>query len=315
MPMPAVDPQFQLAIEAVRPTMPLLHAGMLEELREVRRANLERQQLSDRVERRDYVVPGPPNAPEITVRLHVPVGLHTPAPCLYSMHGGGYVLGHRAIDDVRFDRWCPELGFIGASVEYRLAPETPFPGPLEDCYAGLTWLFAHASELGIDPTRIGVGGASAGGGLAAALALLARDRGQLDVAFQLLAYPMIDDTMGAESNRWNVPIWPAANNAFGWRSYLGDLHGRDDVPYLAAPARATDVTGLPPTLVFVGTVDGLCDESVAYASRLYRAGIATELHVYPGAPHAFDSIAPDAPMSVRGTEAVKSWLRAAFTVA
>jgi acetyl esterase/lipase len=308
MSAPTLDPQFEDAINLILPTLPALHADMLADLRIQRQSVLDLQELSDRVERRDYVIPGPPGAPEVTVRIHTPAGLTTPAPCLYSMHGGGYVLGHRAIDDGRFDDWCPELGFVGASVEYRLAPETPFPGPLEDCYAGLKWVFDHAGHLGIDPTRIGIGGASAGGGLAAALALLARDRGQLAVAFQLLAYPMIDDRQKTQSSRWAVPIWPPANNEFGWRSYLGPLYGRDDVPYLAAPARADDLAGLPPALVFVGTMDGFCDEDVLYATRLYQAGVPTELHVYPGAPHGFDGFAPGAPITERCLATVKTWL-------
>jgi acetyl esterase/lipase len=212
------------------------------------------------------------------------------------------------MDDLRFDRWCPKLGLIGVSVEYRLAPETPYPGPLEDCYAGLRWVHEHAGELGLDRSRIGIGGASAGGGLAAGLALLARDRGELPVAFQLLCYPMIDDRQTTESSGWEVPIWSPPNNAFGWQSYLGDLYGADDVPYLAAPARALDLTGLPPALVYVGTLDGFCDEDVLYAMGLYQAGVPTDLHVYAGAPHGFDGFAPAADVSRRCQRETLDWL-------
>lgn len=269
-------------------------------------------ELSDRVDRRDITVPGPDGAPDVTIRVHTPAGLEHPAPCVYSIHGGGYVLGHRCMDDLRFDRWCPELGCIGVSVEYRLAPETPWPGPLEDCYAALRWVFDHAGQLGVDVHRIGVAGASAGGGLAAALAIMARDRGELTPSFQLLAYPMLDDRQVTDSSRWEVPIWPPVNNTFGWRSYLGPLHGSADVPALAAPARAAGLGGLPPALVFVGTQDGFCDEDVDYATRLYRAGVDTELHVYAGAPHGFDGFAPNSQLARRARRDTEDWLRRAL---
>ena len=146
--------------------------------------------LSDAVDRTDHVVPGDPDVP---LRVHRPVGAEGPLPCVYWMHGGGYVIGSNTIDDLFFDELCPKLGCVGVSVDYRLAPETAYPDPLEDCYRGLRWTHEHAAELGIDPDRIGVAGVSAGGGLAAALALLARDRGEVPLAFQLLDSPMIDD--------------------------------------------------------------------------------------------------------------------------
>jgi acetyl esterase/lipase len=312
MPAPPIDAEIGVALAALPGVIPVLNREILPTARDQRLLGLEAIPLSDRVQRRDHEVPGPPGAPDIVVRVHIPDGLQRPAPCLYSIHGGGYVVGHRSMDDIRFDRWCPKLGFIGVSVEYRLAPETPFPGPLEDCYAGLEWVFDQATELGLDRNRIGIGGASAGGGLAAGLALLARDRGELPVAFQMLAYPMIDDRQTSESSNWEVPIWSPANNTFGWKSYLGDLYGRDDVPYLAAPARALDLTGLPPALVYVGTLDGFCDEDVLYAMRLYQAGVPTQLHVYPGAPHGFDGFAPAAQISRLSQYDSLEWLRTAL---
>lgn len=306
--MPPLDPQIATALADAPFTPGNLGEHNLEAARGQRLALLAEVPLSDEVEREDQTVPGPEGAPDVVIRIHRPVGLDGPAPCLFSIHGGGYVLGHRSMDDLRMDRWCPRLEFVGVSVEYRLAPETPFPGPLEDCYTALRWVFGNAHALGVDPARIGIGGASAGGGLAAALALLARDRGELRPAFQLLAYPMIDDRQATASSSWEVPIWPPANNAFGWRSYLGALHGSDEVPYLAAPARARDLGGLPPALVYVGTLDGFCDEDVAYATRLYQAGIPTELHVYPGAPHAFDGFAPETTLARRCARDVQEWL-------
>jgi triacylglycerol lipase len=196
------------------------------------------------------------------------------------------------------------------SVEYRLSPETPYPGPLEDCYTGLSWVFANAESLGVDPSRIGISGASAGGGLAAALALLVRDRGEMDLGFQCLIYPMIDDRQITASSGWDVPIWSPANNTFGWRSYLGELYGSPEVPPYAAPPRATDLSGLPPAFVCVGTLDGFCDEDIDYAARLIDAGVPTELHVYPGAPHGFDYFGPTFALSRRCVRETKEWLTA-----
>jgi len=243
------------------------------------------------------------------VRVHRPVSLTAPAACLYSIHGGGYVLGTYAMDDLPLDRYCNEYGCIGVSVEYRLAPETPYPGPLEDCYAGLAWTFAHAAELGIDPTRVGINGVSAGGGLAAALALLTRDRGELELAFQLLQCPMIDDRQITPSSRHdNLLVWTRTSNTFGWQCYLGDLYGRDDVPAHAAAARADDLTGLPPAMVITGGADGFRDENIDYATRLGQAGVTTDLNVVAGAPHGVQMFLGTTPER-RWARAVEEWLR------
>jgi triacylglycerol lipase len=263
--------------------------------------------LSDAVERVDHTVPGPPGAPDLAVRVHRPVGIDGVLPCIYSIHGGGYVMGSYAGDDGRFDSWCPRHLCVGVSVEYRLAPETPYPGPLDDCYAGLTWIHGNADELGVDASRVGIVGASAGGGLAAGLALLARDRQELPVAFQLLIYPMIDDRQITPSSRMAAPIWNPAANEFGWRSYLGPLYDAD-VPAYAAPSRATDLSGLPPGYVAVGTLDGFHDENVDYATRLNQAGVPTELHVYAGAPHGFLNMMAGTPVAQRAGRAMNEWL-------
>ena len=239
--------------------------------------------LSDEVERTDHVVS---TDPEVIVRVHRRKGLEGALPCVYSIHGGGYILGSYAMDDARFDSWCRRFDVVGVSVEYRLAPETPYPGPLDDCDAGLRWVVDHAGDLGVDPDRIGVAGVSAGGGLAAALALRVRDRGEPQLRFQLLDCPMIDDRQATVSSRLDrLLVWSRHSNEFGWRSYLGELYGADDIPYVAAAARCEDLRGLPPTFVAVGGADGFRDEDVDYGLRLSQAGVATELHVYPGAPH------------------------------
>jgi acetyl esterase/lipase len=267
---------------------------------------------SEAVERHDHVVPGDP---EVPVRVHLPASASVeaaegPLPCLYSMHGGGYVIGSYDMESATFDRLCPTLGMAGVAVEYRLAPDTPYPGPLEDCYRGLKWTYDHAEELGIDPDRIGIGGISAGGGLAAALALLARARGEVPIAFQLLDCPMLDDRqITASSQRDGLPVWSRESNTFGWRSYLGERYGTDDVPPTAAPARARDedLAGLPPAFVSVGTLDGFLDEDVDYALRLNRAGVPCELHVYPGACHGYQ-IAVDCEITRQSRRDVADWL-------
>ena len=264
--------------------------------------------LSDAVERTDHVVEG-----KVPVRAHRPREAAGVLPCVFSMHGGGYVIGSYAMDDPRFDAWCPQLGFVGVSVEYRLAPETAYPGPLEDCYLGLKWTYEHSADLGIDPQRIGIMGISAGGGLAAALALLARERGEVPIAFQLLDSPMLDDRQVTPSSRQDgLAVWSRGSNTFGWKSYLGDLYGRDDVPATAAPARATDLSGLPPALVTVGAVDGFRDEDIDYALRLNQAGVPTELHVYPGACHGFNLLAPEAPVTKQCLRDMEDWLTRQF---
>jgi acetyl esterase/lipase len=262
--------------------------------------------LSDTVERVDRVVS---TDPYVVVRVHRPMQMRAPAACLYSIHGGGYILGSYVMDDAVFDRYCNKFGCVGVSVEYRLAPETPYPGPLDDCYAGLVWTFAHAEELGVDAARIGIMGVSAGGGLAAALALLARDRGDVDIAFQLLQCPMIDDRQLSESSRYDeLLIWSRESNTFGWQSYLGERYGSDDVPAYAAAARADDLGGLPSTMVITGGADGFRDENVEYARRLGQSGVPTDLCVIAGAPHGVQLFVGTTPER-RWSRAVNEWLR------
>ena len=263
-------------------------------------------ELSDAVERTDHVIAG---SPDVTVRVHRPRGVDGALPCIVQIHGGGYVLGSYAMDDARFDRWCHDLGVMGVSVEYRLSPECAYPGPLEDCYAALRWTFDNAASLGVDPHRIGIGGVSAGGGLAAGLGLLARDRGEVPVAFQVLECPMIDDRQVTSSSQYDgLLVWSRESNTFGWRAYLGDLYGTDAVPAYAAAARADDVAGLPPTLVIVGGADGFRDEDITYALRLGQAGVPTALHVIPGAPHGVQMF-QGSPPAMQWDRLVTDWVR------
>jgi acetyl esterase/lipase len=233
-------------------------------------------------------------------------GDHLPA--LYWMHGGGLLIGNRHMDDPMLNGWCRAFSCVCATVEYALAPESAYPGAIDDCDAGLRHVFDHATELGIDPRRIGVGGRSAGGGLAAALALRDRDRGDGRIAFQYLEYPMLDDRQQTPSSRLHgLPMWSRESNTYAWRSYLAGRYGTDDVPADAAPARASDLTGLPSTFISVGTADGFRDEAIGYAARLARAGVMTELHAYAGAIHGFHLFADSAVVrcAVRDSD---SWL-------
>ncbi len=251
----------------------------------MRSASFASPDLSDAVVRTEHQVPADPPVP---VRVHRAKDAQGLLPAVVTIHGGGYVIGSYDMDSPLLDRWCPTLGVVGVSVEYRLAPETSYPGPLEDCYAALRWTYENAAELGIDKDRIGVYGLSAGGGLAAALALLARDRGEVPLAFVLLDCPMLDDRQQTPSiQSEGLYVWGQGSNEFGWRSYLGDLYGSDDIPPHAAAARESNLAGLPPTCVVVGSIDGFRDEDMGYAQRLNQAGVPCELHVIAGLPHAY----------------------------
>ena len=242
----------------------------------------------------EHRVPGPHGAPDVRVLVYLPHSAPRPLPVLLWIHGGGYVVGTADQDDAQVKGIVTQVGCAVVSVDYRLAPETPFHGPVEACYAALTWLHTHAAEWGVDPGRIAIGGASAGGGLAASLGLLARDRGAIPLAFQLLIYPMLDDrTVNATDPHPYTGefIWTPASNRFGWTALLGEEPGGADVSPYAAAARVARLAGLPPTYLGVGALDLLMEEDLEYARRLIREGVPTELHVYPGAFHGFDNMA------------------------
>jgi acetyl esterase/lipase len=242
-------------------------------------------------------VPGPDGAPDVRVLIYRPApAAAAPRPAILHIHGGGYVMGSPEMNAVDNTEIAAELDAVIVAVDYRLAPETSYPGPVEDCYAALKWLHSNHSELGIAPSRIGISGQSAGGGLAAATALLARDRGEVTLAFQHLIYPMLDDRTCVTAKphpHTGRFIWTAESNRFGWTSLLGREPGSADVEPYAAPARAQDLTELPPTYISIGSLDLFLDENMDYALRLTRAGVPVELHVYPGAYHGFQ-MTPDA---------------------
>lgn len=242
---------------------------------------------------RERRVPGPEGAPDVRILLYQPTQTPQSTAALLWLHGGGYVSGSVDLEDIRARSIAAELGCVMVSVDYRLAPETPFPGPLEDCYAVLRWLHANAGELGVDTGRLAVGGGSAGGGLAAALALLARDRGEIPLAFQVLIAPMLDDrTVVIEPPHPYTGefIWTRESNRFGWASLLGQEPGSDGISPYAAAARAENLARLPSTFIAVGALDLFLEEDMEYARRLTRAGVPTELHVYPGVYHGFQMV-------------------------
>jgi acetyl esterase/lipase len=232
----------------------------------------------------DHLV-GRDGGPAVPVRVWRPEAGEVLRPGLLYVHGGGFVAGSIETEQAPAAELARELGIVVASVEYRLAPEHPYPAALEDCAAALDWLHAAAPELGVDPSRVGVYGQSAGGGLAAALALFVRDHGGPAVCFQFLGMPELDDRLDTPSMRSFVdtPMWNRPSAELSWRYYLGDRP--EPVPAYAAPARATDLSGLPPAYVTAMQYDPLRDEAIDYAARLLRAGVPAELHVFPGQFH------------------------------
>ncbi|MFE7448168.1 alpha/beta hydrolase [Streptomyces griseus] len=267
------------------------------------------RELLENVERRDQVIPGHEGA-EITVSVLSRPGRTAPGPGVYTIHGGGMIMGDRftTIDTVL--PWIFEHGAVVVTVEYRLAPEFPDPYPVEDCFAGLKWTFENAADLGIDTQRLLIAGGSAGGGLAAGTALLARDRRLPPLYGQVLQCPMLDDRNETVSSRQidGVGTWERGSNLLGWTLLLGDRQGTDDVSIYAAPGRATDLAGLAPTFIDCGSAEVFRDECVAYASRIWEVGGSAELHIWAGGLHGFEAFAPHAAISQAATAARNDWV-------
>ena len=276
-----------------------------------------------RVRRTDEVVAGTDGHPDVRVRWYRPAddgaAAGEPLPCLVWLHGGGYIMGTLDENDGRLDRMVVELGCAVVSVDWRLAPEHPYPAGLDDAETVWTRVAEDAAALGIDPARLALGGASAGAGLAAALCLRLRDRGRPQPALQLLVYPMLDDRERTASIRaidepGHPGLWSIRAQRLAWAAYLGPL-AEGDVPPTAAPARAADLSGLAPAFVGVGDVDAYLDEDVDYAVRLSAAGVPTELHVYPGVIHGGFGAPPRTPRTAQFLRDIYEALRTAFASA
>ncbi|MDH3705865.1 MAG: alpha/beta hydrolase [Acidimicrobiia bacterium] len=308
----AYDPEF-IDMIALLPTQ-LADLSDPAAIREVREGGLlsltgEQPDRTD-VTKRDAVVPGfagqgGERDPDVPVRIYTPAAPaesgNARGGMLY-IHGGGFMFGSIDMMDAACQRYCAETDAVFVSVGYRLAPEDPFPAGLHDCYAALVWMAEHAAELGVDPARIGIGGGSAGGGLSAAIALLARDVGGPALCFQFLQIPELDDRLETPSMQrfTDTPLWNRPNAEWSWKHYLGERHRTDDIPYLAAPSRCDDLSGLPPAYVTTMEFDPLRDEGIIYAMDMMRDGVQVELHSYPGTFHG-SGLFGEADVSVRDT--------------
>lgn len=271
---------------------------------------------SENVTMNELEVPQDEGYPNLKVRIYRPEGQKEALPGLFHIHGGGLIVGSIDDEDYQMAQLSEELNIVTVNVEYRLAPENPFPSPVEDCYRALVWVADHANELNIIKERIGIMGESAGGGLAAAVSLMATERNGPEILFQSLVAPMLDDrniTPSSHEFNGNWFGWPRELNILGWSAYLGDDAGKNGVSPFAAPARATDLEGLPPAYVEVGDLEVFRDEDVAYAQALMQNQVPVELHVYPGVFHSWYSWAPTARITKRALTNRVEWMRRQFT--
>jgi acetyl esterase/lipase len=313
-PMQFVNPQFRAPLQSM-PDAPAMEwtAAMVAPMREGAKGLARPLLPAPAVVKR--MIPGPKGAPEVALYI---TGSKAGAskPAVLHFHGGGFIAGSAADSRRDIQELAVNHDCVAVSVDYRLAPETPFPGSLEDNYAALLWMYANAAELGIDRSRIAVKGESAGGTHAAALAIAARDRGEVPLCLQVLIYPALDDRTGSTTPQppyIGHYIWTAAANRFAWTSLLGKPAGSPQAPAGSVPARVENLAGLPPAWIGVGSVDLFANEDLEYARRLQQAGVSTELHLVPGGYHGFDLFVPQAPLTVAFTEGWNAALSRAFT--
>ncbi|WP_326810638.1 alpha/beta hydrolase [Streptomyces scopuliridis] len=310
MARPALDPELRELL-ADMPLMSRLNPEVLAQLRQLPSTPIESLLEHRQVDRREITVPAKDGAPiPLSVLSPANTDRTTAAPCVYWMHGGGMVMGDRFSQiDIPLE-WLDEFGAVVVSVDYRLAPEATGAVLVEDCYQGLLWVAEHSAELGIDPARIVVAGASAGGGLAAGVTLLARDLGSPAIAAQMLICPMLDHRNTTTSSRQysGVPgVWTGEMNAFGWDAVLGDLTDAEVSEYVS-PALAEDLSGLPATYIDTGSAEVFRDEDTDYATRIWAVGGQAELHVWAGGFHGFDALYPQAHISTTARRTRTDWL-------
>jgi acetyl esterase/lipase len=316
-PHPALDAELAAEVAAMLDSSADLTPDSIE-LARAQSGQLGNEQIliasADHVVWRDITIAGSSGAPDLTMLVVQPKDASGPTPLIYHTHGGGYFAGNRFVGLQDFVPVVSSGLATIVSVEYRLAPDHPDPAPIDDSYRGLVFCAQNASELGVDATRIMIAGASAGGGLAAATALMARDRGFPHITHQVLMSPMLDDRGTTESSRAyrrNIP-WDSADNEFGWACLIGDRRGGKDVSPYAAPARAEDLSGLPRTYLDVGSVETFRDEVMEYGRRLAAAGVQVDLHIWGGGFHGFDFFVPTAALSVASLEARRRFILAAL---
>lgn len=308
---PPFDPELGTVAAAIADSVPAtLTADMIPEFRRIETPGASRTAVEDMgLVARDVAATGHDGTEIVLSAIHRPerTGI---GPGIYYVHGGGMVMGDRWNGVLGLAEWAQRLNAVIVTVEYRLAPEHPDPTPVEDCYTGLVWTAAHSNELGIDPKRLMVAGVSAGGGLAAGTALLARDRQGPVLCAQLLMCPMLDDRDSTVSTGQfdGVGTWSRGSNVTGWSALLGDRRGSENVSIYAAPARAVDLSGLPPTYIDCGSAEVFRDEDVAYATSIWSAGGQAELHVWAGGFHGFDVFAPDSEVSAQAVATRNSWI-------
>lgn len=309
----AYDPEFLPLLPALPTVQDFSSVEKIQATRSAPLVALAPPPERDDVSKEDRVVPATGKTPPVPVRVYRPKAAASgPRGCVLEIHGGGFMFGSIAMMDPWCQKLAAELQAVVVSVEYRLAPEHPFPAGIEDCYAALCWTARNARELGFEPARLAIAGQSAGGGLAAGTALLARDRGFPALAFQLLEIPELDDRLDTPSMLafQDTPLWNRPNAVWSWKHYLGPNHTGEPSPY-AAPARAKDLSGLPPAYVSTMEFDPLRDEGILYALRLMQAGVSVELHSFPGTFHG-SSLLPGAAVSQRGAREVTEALRRAL---
>ena len=311
---PPYDPSIEQAIKQVASASPLsVKPDMIHEFRSLPSDSLADILREQPLRHSEFIIPGYANA-EICVSVLSRTDHRQPGPGILFLHGGGMISGNRFSGLAMTVPWILEHDAVVVSAEYRLAPEFEDPHPVEDCFAAFKWMVSNVKDLVINPERILVAGASAGGGLASGVCLLARDRGGIQPCGQLLIYPMLDEKNNTVSSLQfaGIGLWDRESNETGWNALLGTRRGTDEVSYYASPSRADNLSGLPPAFIDVASAEVFRDECVSFAMRMWADGGIAELHVWPGGTHAFDIIAPEATISKGARTARDSWIRRVF---